>query len=93
MQGGELLDQMVDSHAFSEREAAEIMYTVVKTVNFLHQEGVGMGGARRRAGESRRKGGPVPPAPSTPWTSWGGGLGGSWVLVMYVNGVLGLWVS
>ena len=57
MQGGELLDQMVDSHAFSEREAAEIMYTVVKTVNFLHQEGVGMGGARRRAGESRRKGG------------------------------------
>ncbi|KAL5265469.1 hypothetical protein ACHWQZ_G006249 [Mnemiopsis leidyi] len=40
MQGGELLDQIIDSHAFSEREAAEIMYTVVKTVNFLHQEGV-----------------------------------------------------
>ena len=40
MQGGELLDQIVDAHAFSEREAAEIMYTVVKTVNFLHQEGV-----------------------------------------------------
>ena len=41
MQGGELLDQIIDSHAFSEREAAEIMFTVVKTVNFLHQEGVG----------------------------------------------------
>ena len=40
MQGGELLDQIVDAHAFSEREAAEIMYSVVKTVNFLHQEGV-----------------------------------------------------
>ena len=40
MQGGELLDQIVESQAFSEREAAEILYTIVKTVNFLHQEGV-----------------------------------------------------
>ena len=40
MHGGELLDQIIDSQAFSEREAAEIMFTVVKTVNFLHQEGV-----------------------------------------------------
>ena len=40
MQGGELLDQIIESQAFSEREAAEIMFTIVKTVNFLHQEGV-----------------------------------------------------
>lgn len=40
MQGGELLDQIIESHAFSEREAAEIMFTIVRTVNFLHQEGV-----------------------------------------------------
>ena len=40
MQGGELLDQIVESQAFSEKEAAEILYTVVQTVNFLHQEGV-----------------------------------------------------
>ena len=40
MQGGELLDQIVESQAFSEREAAEILHTVVQTVNFLHQEGV-----------------------------------------------------
>ena len=43
MQGGELLDQIIESQAFSEREAAEIMFTIVKTVNFLHQEGVCIG--------------------------------------------------
>ena len=40
MKGGELLDQMLESHSFSEREASEILYTTAKTVNFLHQEGV-----------------------------------------------------
>lgn len=40
MKGGELLDRILKQKYLSEREAAMIMETVAKTVDFLHQKGV-----------------------------------------------------
>ena len=40
MKGGELLDRIMRLKCLSERDAASIMYTITKTIAFLHQEGV-----------------------------------------------------
>ncbi|KXJ17060.1 Ribosomal protein S6 kinase alpha-2 [Exaiptasia diaphana] len=40
MRGGELLDRILKHKCLSEREAANIMYTLASTIAFLHEEGV-----------------------------------------------------
>ena len=40
MKGGELLDRIMRLKCLSERDAASIMYTITRTIAFLHQEGV-----------------------------------------------------
>jgi serine/threonine protein kinase len=40
MKGGELFDRLKSLKYFSEREASSIMFVIVSTVNYLHQNGV-----------------------------------------------------
>jgi serine/threonine protein kinase len=40
MRGGELLDRIVKQKSLSEREAANIMYTLGCALAYLHNEGV-----------------------------------------------------
>ena len=40
MRGGELLDRIVKQKNLSEREAANIMYTLTSALAYLHNEGV-----------------------------------------------------
>eukprot|EP00063_Salmo_salar_P079170 XP_014054005.1 PREDICTED: ribosomal protein S6 kinase alpha-6-like [Salmo salar] len=40
MKGGELLDKILRQKFFSEREASSVLYTITKTVHYLHCQGV-----------------------------------------------------
>ncbi|XP_041089769.1 ribosomal protein S6 kinase alpha-1 isoform X2 [Polyodon spathula] len=40
MRGGELLDKLLKQKYFSEREASAVLYTITKTVEYLHSQGV-----------------------------------------------------
>eukprot|EP00062_Callorhinchus_milii_P009608 gi/632953610/ref/XP_007892517.1/ PREDICTED: ribosomal protein S6 kinase alpha-2 isoform X2 [Callorhinchus milii] len=40
MRGGELLDRILKQKCFSEREASAVLYTITKTVEYLHSQGV-----------------------------------------------------
>ncbi|XP_035275382.1 ribosomal protein S6 kinase alpha-1 isoform X3 [Anguilla anguilla] len=40
MRGGELLDRILKQKSFSEREASAVLYTITKTVEYLHSQGV-----------------------------------------------------
>ncbi|MBN3276409.1 KS6A3 kinase, partial [Polyodon spathula] len=40
MKGGELLDKILRQKFFSEREASAVLYTISKTVEYLHMQGV-----------------------------------------------------
>uniref|UniRef100_A0A4W5KQ69 non-specific serine/threonine protein kinase n=1 Tax=Hucho hucho TaxID=62062 RepID=A0A4W5KQ69_9TELE len=40
MKGGELLDKILRQKFFSEREASAVLYTITKTVEYLHIQGV-----------------------------------------------------
>lgn len=40
MNGGELLDKILRQKFFSEREASAVLYTITKTVDYLHCQGV-----------------------------------------------------
>ncbi|XP_078413725.1 ribosomal protein S6 kinase alpha-2 [Cetorhinus maximus] len=40
MRGGELLDRILRQKCFSEREASAVLYTITKTVEYLHSQGV-----------------------------------------------------
>uniref|UniRef100_A0A8C1YBR2 Ribosomal protein S6 kinase n=1 Tax=Cyprinus carpio TaxID=7962 RepID=A0A8C1YBR2_CYPCA len=40
MKGGELLDKILRQKFFSEREASAVLYTITKTVDYLHCQGV-----------------------------------------------------
>ncbi|XP_061103182.1 ribosomal protein S6 kinase alpha-1 isoform X2 [Conger conger] len=40
MRGGELLDRILKQKFFSEREASSVLYTITKTVEYLHSQGV-----------------------------------------------------
>ncbi|XP_072907203.1 ribosomal protein S6 kinase alpha-2 isoform X2 [Hemitrygon akajei] len=40
MRGGELLDRILRQKCFSEREASAVLYTIAKTVEYLHSQGV-----------------------------------------------------
>uniref|UniRef100_A0AAY4AA81 non-specific serine/threonine protein kinase n=1 Tax=Denticeps clupeoides TaxID=299321 RepID=A0AAY4AA81_9TELE len=40
MRGGELLDRILKQKFFSEREASAVLYTITKTVEYLHAQGV-----------------------------------------------------
>ncbi|KAF7997039.1 hypothetical protein HCN44_005316 [Aphidius gifuensis] len=40
LKGGELLDRLVERKNFSEREASEVIYTIVSVVYYLHENGV-----------------------------------------------------
>ncbi|KAL0276155.1 UNVERIFIED_CONTAM: hypothetical protein PYX00_003784 [Menopon gallinae] len=40
LRGGELLERLLRYRAFSEREAAHVMFVVISTVQFLHQNGI-----------------------------------------------------
>uniref|UniRef100_A0A672J816 Ribosomal protein S6 kinase n=1 Tax=Salarias fasciatus TaxID=181472 RepID=A0A672J816_SALFA len=40
MRGGELLDRILKQKFFSEREASAVLYTITKTVEYLHSQGV-----------------------------------------------------
>ncbi|XP_043928210.1 ribosomal protein S6 kinase alpha-3 [Protopterus annectens] len=40
MKGGELLDKILRQKFFSEREASAVLYTITKTVEYLHTQGV-----------------------------------------------------
>uniref|UniRef100_A0A7N8WZY1 non-specific serine/threonine protein kinase n=1 Tax=Mastacembelus armatus TaxID=205130 RepID=A0A7N8WZY1_9TELE len=40
MKGGELLDKILRQKFFSEREASAVLYTITKTVEYLHGQGV-----------------------------------------------------
>ncbi|XP_063201980.1 ribosomal protein S6 kinase alpha-6 isoform X1 [Chroicocephalus ridibundus] len=40
MKGGELLDRILRQKFFSEREASAVLYTIAKTVDYLHCQGV-----------------------------------------------------
>jgi len=53
MKGGELLDKILRQKFFSEREASAVLYTITKTVDYLHCQGVsgGGGGGGRHASE------------------------------------------
>lgn len=44
MKGGELLDKILRQKFFSEREASAVLYTITKTVEYLHVQGVGLSG-------------------------------------------------
>lgn len=57
MKGGELLDRILRQKFFSEREASAVLYTITKTVDYLHCQGVN----RKHLSERRRCGRLVPP--------------------------------
>uniref|UniRef100_A0AAV2JJU5 Protein kinase domain-containing protein n=1 Tax=Knipowitschia caucasica TaxID=637954 RepID=A0AAV2JJU5_KNICA len=40
MRGGELLDRILKQKCFSEREASAVLFTITKTVEYLHSQGV-----------------------------------------------------
>ena len=40
MRGGELLDRIIKQKTLSEREAANIIYTLTTSLAYLHSEGV-----------------------------------------------------
>lgn len=40
MKGGELLDRILRQKFFSEREASAVLFTIAKTVDYLHCQGV-----------------------------------------------------
>ncbi|MEE6496463.1 hypothetical protein FKM82_002372 [Ascaphus truei] len=40
MKGGELLDRILRQKYFSEREASAVLFTITKTVDYLHRQGV-----------------------------------------------------
>lgn len=40
LRGGELLDRLLQRRNLTEKEAAEVMYTIVSVVNYLHENGV-----------------------------------------------------
>lgn len=40
LKGGELLDKILRQKFFSEREASAVLYTITKTVEYLHAQGV-----------------------------------------------------
>lgn len=40
LRGGELLDRLIERRNFSEREAAEVTYTIANVVHYLHENGV-----------------------------------------------------
>lgn len=40
MKGGELLDKILRQKFFSEREASAVLFTITKTVEYLHAQGV-----------------------------------------------------
>ncbi|XP_017877850.1 ribosomal protein S6 kinase 2 beta isoform X2 [Ceratina calcarata] len=40
LRGGELLDRLLQRRNLTEREAAEVMYTIASVVNYLHENGV-----------------------------------------------------
>ncbi|XP_039594224.1 ribosomal protein S6 kinase alpha-2 isoform X2 [Polypterus senegalus] len=40
MRGGELLDRILRQKCFSEREASAVLFTITKTVEYLHSQGV-----------------------------------------------------
>lgn len=40
MKGGELLDKILRQKFFSEREASAVLYTITKTLEYLHVQGV-----------------------------------------------------
>lgn len=40
MKGGELLDKILRQKFFSEREASAVLYTITKTMEYLHVNGV-----------------------------------------------------
>lgn len=46
MKGGELLDKILRQKFFSEREASAVLYTITKTVEYLHVQGVRYSGGR-----------------------------------------------
>lgn len=52
MKGGELLDKILRQKFFSEREASAVLYTITKTVEYLHVQGVrySEGGGGKRSG-------------------------------------------
>ncbi|XP_015283500.1 PREDICTED: ribosomal protein S6 kinase alpha-2 [Gekko japonicus] len=40
MRGGELLDRILRQKCFSEQEASDVLFTITKTVDYLHSQGV-----------------------------------------------------
>ncbi|XP_077616091.1 ribosomal protein S6 kinase alpha-6, partial [Crocuta crocuta] len=40
MKGGELLDHILKKKCFSEREASDVLFVIIKTVDYLHCQGV-----------------------------------------------------
>jgi len=40
LRGGELLDRLLQRRNFTEREAAEVIYTITSVVHYLHENGV-----------------------------------------------------
>lgn len=40
MKGGELLDRILKKKCFSEREASDVLFVIIKTVDYLHCQGV-----------------------------------------------------
>lgn len=40
LKGGELLDKILRQKFFSEREASAVLYTITKTMEYLHAQGV-----------------------------------------------------
>uniref|UniRef100_A0A673TXN2 non-specific serine/threonine protein kinase n=2 Tax=Suricata suricatta TaxID=37032 RepID=A0A673TXN2_SURSU len=40
MRGGELLDRILRQRCFSEREASDVLWTITKTMDYLHSQGV-----------------------------------------------------
>lgn len=47
MRGGELLDRILRQRCFSEREASDVLYTIARTMDYLHSQGVRPGCHRR----------------------------------------------
>jgi serine/threonine protein kinase len=42
MRGGELLDRLENEKSLSERETAKILFVIVKTLERLHRNSIGM---------------------------------------------------
>ena len=40
LRGGELLDRILERRNLTEKEAAEVIYTIARVVNYLHENGV-----------------------------------------------------